>query len=511
MSYNMKSLNMIGIPLKKISLLFLASFFLHGLTIPAYPQPGRWIEPVNISDLPYVSIYPNMAIGFDNRIHVVWQDGSRLSSTDMMDILYVCNDGIYWSEPLQLSSIDTTYSKEASIAVDPEGYPHVVWTHRAIFPLSDIYYTTRTDSGWTEPYNLTSTIPNTSNHPDIVIDHSGTIHTVWACNIDGDFEILHCCFDGNNWSEPVNVSNDIFNSSCPRIVVDSEDILHLTWHQLAGIGIDMEVYYSKYNGENWDTGFNVSNIDTLNSKNPDIAIDTNNDPHIVWTQTTQHGPLPVITEIYYRYYNGMEWSVSENIFHLSLRSDYPSLAINSRDIKCLLFRALYDDGIHQGDQIINYSFGSVSGWTYPDSVFDDVVSSYSSIAIDEDDILHACIHMGFNYYSDIGYTYFQPFNYIPSLKELKPMKINWSCYPNPFNSISKISFELSESSEVQLSIFNLKGELIDTLEETTLPKGEYNYLWNGTNRGGKEVSAGVYFVRLFVNETVFSRKIIFIK
>jgi hypothetical protein len=69
-------------------------------------------------------------------------------------------------------------------------------------------------------------------------------------------------------------------------------------------------------------------------------------------------------------------------------------------------------------------------------------------------------------------------------------------YPNPFNATTTISFSLSTPGEVDLSIFDLLGRKIRSLETGLLNAGQYSLVWDGANNDGKVVASGVYFYRL---------------
>jgi hypothetical protein len=90
-------------------------------------------------------------------------------------------------------------------------------------------------------------------------------------------------------------------------------------------------------------------------------------------------------------------------------------------------------------------------------------------------------------------------------------------YPNPFSpnfsrrNQTKISFNLRNSSQVNLSIFNIKGEKIITLINNYLQKGTHFVNWNGKNSQGKIVSSGVYFYRLKDNNFIRIKKMLIIK
>jgi len=78
---------------------------------------------------------------------------------------------------------------------------------------------------------------------------------------------------------------------------------------------------------------------------------------------------------------------------------------------------------------------------------------------------------------------------------------NWklSNYPNPFNSSTTISFSISKKSDIELSVFNIKGQKIRTLTNNDFTKGSHLIIWNGDDEYNKPVSSGVYFYKLNLN------------
>lgn len=70
-------------------------------------------------------------------------------------------------------------------------------------------------------------------------------------------------------------------------------------------------------------------------------------------------------------------------------------------------------------------------------------------------------------------------------------------YPNPFNSETVIKFDLFETTNLKLNIYDINGKLIKSLiDNVTWDAGFYNVKWNGTNKQEQNVSSGVYFYRL---------------
>lgn len=84
-------------------------------------------------------------------------------------------------------------------------------------------------------------------------------------------------------------------------------------------------------------------------------------------------------------------------------------------------------------------------------------------------------------------------------------------YPNPFNPITTIKYELTGNHHVKLKIFNILGQEICMLVNSAQSAGQYKVLWNGRNQKGKEVSSGVYLYRLEVNGYAQTKKMMFVK
>lgn len=72
-------------------------------------------------------------------------------------------------------------------------------------------------------------------------------------------------------------------------------------------------------------------------------------------------------------------------------------------------------------------------------------------------------------------------------------------FPNPFNPSTTIEFSIPNDSDIELSIFNVKGQLIKALMKNHFKKGRHSIIWNGDDEFGKPVTSGVYYQKLSVN------------
>jgi hypothetical protein len=85
-------------------------------------------------------------------------------------------------------------------------------------------------------------------------------------------------------------------------------------------------------------------------------------------------------------------------------------------------------------------------------------------------------------------------------------------YPNPFNPETTVIFTIAKSGNVDLSIYNLKGQRVRTLANRQFLTGEHSLIWNGTDDSGTSVGSGIYFYKLSINNlTVSTKKCILMK
>ena len=86
-----------------------------------------------------------------------------------------------------------------------------------------------------------------------------------------------------------------------------------------------------------------------------------------------------------------------------------------------------------------------------------------------------------------------------------------TAYPNPFNPTTTISYSIPVDGEVELSIYNVKGQKVTTLVQQHQEAGEYATQWNGTNSDNKPVSSGVYFYKVVTNKATIMKKMLLLK
>ncbi|MFQ5632401.1 MAG: alkaline phosphatase D family protein, partial [bacterium] len=71
-------------------------------------------------------------------------------------------------------------------------------------------------------------------------------------------------------------------------------------------------------------------------------------------------------------------------------------------------------------------------------------------------------------------------------------------YPNPFNAATRISFDLAQTSDVSLSIFNIFGQRVRQFHFKGQKAGRYSITWDGRDAQKRPLASGMYIYRLEV-------------
>jgi hypothetical protein len=86
--------------------------------------------------------------------------------------------------------------------------------------------------------------------------------------------------------------------------------------------------------------------------------------------------------------------------------------------------------------------------------------------------------------------------------DLTNIEFQLNNFPNPFNPTTTIEFSIQIDSNVELLIYNIKGQKITTLANNEFTKGSHSIIWNGEDASGKKVGSGLYLYKLQVNDKI---------
>lgn len=190
------------------------------------------------------SQYPEMAIGPDGKLHVVWEEGASTNAVIYYTYGTASGANVSWSTPITVSGTMTDCHRPSVAVVSDRLY--VAWGHTVGDKTNqDVYYSTKLVGGgaWPTPTKLPNghiSLGNTAPtyvSPRIVVTSSGRVIIVWdgyvsaAQNGKEDIYFTETTniADSGAWTERTNVSSNAGASYGPAVVLDNKKVVHVIW------------------------------------------------------------------------------------------------------------------------------------------------------------------------------------------------------------------------------------------------------------------------------------------
>jgi hypothetical protein len=361
-----------------------------------------------------------------NNLHVVWYDDTNYESagTDT-DIFYKQwnNSNSQWGDTVVVSTESSSTSTHPAIAVDSLDNLHVVWYDFTDYDNAgsdaDIFYKqwNSSNSQWGDTVVVSTESSSGSFHPTIMVDSLNNLHVVWHDytdydNAGSDADIFYKQWNSSNsqWGDTVVVSTESSsNSFFPVIAVDSLDNLHLVWHDstnYTGSDTDFDIFYKQWNSSNsqWGDTVVVSTESSLGSEIPTIAVDNNNNLHVVWQDITDYDSAGNDTDIFYKQWNSSssQWGDTEVVStESSSNSLHSIIAVDNYNNLHVVWQDFtdYDSAGTDADIFYKQWNSSISEWcdTMVMSTESSSGSFFPVIAVDSLDNLHLAWHDATNY------------------------------------------------------------------------------------------------------------------
>jgi hypothetical protein len=96
--------------------------------------------------------------------------------------------------------------------------------------------------------------------------------------------------------------------------------------------------------------------------------------------------------------------------------------------------------------------------------------------------------------------------------ETLPITYNlYNAYPNPFNPVTTLRYDIPENAFVNIRIYDLKGRLVNTLVSKEQTAGYKAIKWAGVDDKGKAVSAGIYLYEIQAGDFRKTKKMVLLK
>ncbi len=463
-----------------------------------------------------------------------------LNSNQIPDIVYASNTGCLYSIPDILNEASYNNYQQISdcIAIHEVHNDHPMSNslNQGYFSFSDInndsysdisFY--RDERSWNvesgvEVCDISQFIGIANPNTEILFNRYSTCYTMHFAEVtrptletcglmdydfDGDQEIFQVVSENMQldtyWHE-IEVYGNTVNISDTGIEtnISGKDLQNGLFFDIDNDG-DKDFVYSNYNynlfcdslfwientpGNNLNSQatllFNTSNNSEIYSYG---VADFNNDdqPDVIFVSSDNH-TLNLSTMI-----NSQNYSDLVNIY--SNTSEDISFEIqdfdNDNDKDVIIAYYEYGTGNHR---ILLENDGNANFTTI--DLQNNIANIYRIVDVDLDgdsDFLYFNAARGEIYWRE-NYTQ------VPNSDTSAPsFSANITNYPNPFNPSTNISFNIKDDSDVEITIYNMKGQKVKTLVDRKLKQGRHKIEWNGTDSANKTVSSGVYFYKVDYN------------
>ncbi|MDI6602601.1 MAG: helix-hairpin-helix domain-containing protein [Patescibacteria group bacterium] len=292
-------------------------------------------------------------------------------------------------------------------------------------------YKTATLSLIADGFDPNLTIVN--NGRKIVRASNGNLYVVYSK--DDKIFLAKSIDGGQNWSDEdkIAVTPDgtaTTTQKDPAIAIDSQDNLHIVWSGIVP-NISTSTYqirYRKYDGA-WQAIENLTNAEKQDQKAPVIAVDSQNNIHLAWIDGRK---------IYYRVGAGGNWGnveiVKDYEYGWEMYSSISqfSFAIDHQNVLHFVWFETIPTGWGSYTNLLRYLKGSSGNWSEIKNLTSEIknltrvgLQNYSSIIIDSQNNVHIVWHEPDNrdhqgWYSLINYiNYTNDWGQIETLSEEK--------------------------------------------------------------------------------------------
>lgn len=247
------------------------------------------------------------------------------------------DDGASWESTWAYLDSDGIYP---SLAIDSQDNLHCVWVS-SNSKLCYKKYTYATETWDASPTTLCGGLETGYGNelPAIAVDGSGNIHVVWErFESPGVNHYIYYTKYTTGWSTPERIDGGAPDYFSPSIAIDENNYIYVAYRSP-----DHSIYLNKYT-----TSWVETLISSMGSE-PCIAIDSNNNPHIVYI---------VGARVRYQYYSGGSWSSSVTLDDEQHTCHAPSISIYGDNIHVLWYNNVIEHKIW-------HHFSTDNGATWP--------------------------------------------------------------------------------------------------------------------------------------------------
>ncbi|MFC1521302.1 hypothetical protein ACFL6Y_02720 [Elusimicrobiota bacterium] len=483
---------------------------------------GNSWHAITIDNSGFVGGTPSLALDSDDNPHVSYFDFTE------EDLLYIYRDAGGWhKETIASEGSPGLYS---SIEIDSGGRPHVAYEDLTNM---DLKYAVRISPGVWDLETVDSDT-DVGQYASLELDSSDKPHIAYLDWINADLK--YAKKTGSTWQISV-IDSEGFTGYYSSLRLDSNNKPHIAYQN----STQQDLRYATNQSGTWQKG--IVDADGDVGEFTSLALDSANKPAIAYYSVKEE-------KLKYAKWSGSSW-IKEVVSVSDFESWHVCLAIDSGNKAHIAYldwiagdlkyarttnapvlswvgeEPFLNDGLdpEEGNTYTSYVFRV----TYEDPDSDPVLGGYPKVHISKDDeeIEGSPFAMSFLSEDVPGKTVFEANAFVPedgTYSYYFEAKDRWGSpatgeptsatqgptvtaiekppfevysYPNPARG-DKATFHVKTwylSPKFKIKIFNIAGELVKEIEDTSIPKHNapvYEYEWDLKDANGFPLSSGVY-------------------
>ncbi len=383
------------------------------------------------------------AVDSDNNTYLIYTNGGTNIILTKLD-----PDGTVLINGLNIVVGANAWTNEARVDIAPDGRIYAVWS-KSLHDIQYVYSDDGGDSGtWSFPTSICYNAADQLCKPQICCDTNGNVHVIWQHS--SKLAYMKLLPDGT-----VSIDESFLTSGgvwSPMMDIDEQNNLHIVWG--TGTQGSNSVYYTEING-NLDGGGASMSDDELT--------------------IVQEAPFIVSTDVRYPKCTVDSYMNVHVVYEQGEYGRHHPKAMNYIKMNGVpLFRIVCPD-----ESVLFVEMtGSSTDW---EGTFTPPMTGIYSAEVSGSDTDG---NTGID-----TYVFEYPGTGIESQSDLPVSSV--SCSPNPFRESISFSYALSETGNVNVSIYDMTGRLIETLMNEEQQTGFHSVDWKAS-----DMNPGIYLCRI---------------
>jgi hypothetical protein len=140
----------------------------------------------------------------------------------------------------------------------------------------------------------------------------------------------------------------------------------------------------------------------------------------------------------------------------------------------------------------------------------DYIWSHLEYVSNREDIWYASVGQVYMYHLMQDQNSFNTLNISENIETPSGFTLEQN-FPNPFNPSTSINYSMEEPGEIRITIFNVRGQKIQTLFNSYQTSGMHTVTWDGLNKFGNPAPGGVYLYKLSIGQAELGKKMLLLR